>query len=258
MQAADLALGDHFAFAEGHALAQKGQPAGDRRVAAVGAGQRDLLADDRREIAVEREDERFDLAPLRIVGKGEHGCMQEVEDVVDAAVVQEAETAHLRPGRPGARKSRLHLRHAEHADLLVQIAQVGDFELLRLALEGGEAIGAELVQVPIELVATITHEGINGRVEVEVLSGALVGVGSGQRVIEIADRVGRVRLLEDEVRECRHLRVAERATAAEEAVERNVERLERERFVEGVGVAAKRAARAIAAPVHRAVVGHAA
>ena len=63
-----------------------------------------------------------------VVGEREEdGRAEEAEDGVDAAVVQEAEAAHLR--RPGAgvvarMSMNADVRHAEHADLLVDVAQV--------------------------------------------------------------------------------------------------------------------------------------
>ena len=62
-----------------------------------GAGvERHLLADDRREVGVEGEHELLEAA-CSLGGRlvAEHGGAEEAEDGVDAAVVQEAEAAHL-------------------------------------------------------------------------------------------------------------------------------------------------------------------
>ena len=68
----------------------------------VGRRQRHLLADDRRQVAVEGEHELLELPALRVAGPSkptrsvvEDGRLQEAEDRVDAAVVQEAEAADL-------------------------------------------------------------------------------------------------------------------------------------------------------------------
>ena len=81
-------------------------------------------------------------------------------------------------------------------------------------------------------------------------------VGS-QRVVERADRIGRIGHLQDEVGERRHVGSGNRAAAAEQPVERDVELLERR--VSSSALATRIvAAGAVAAPVHRPVIGHAA
>ena len=96
-------------------------------------------------------------------------------------------------------------------------------------------------------------------VEIEIVPRLLVG---RERVVEVADRVRRVRDLQDEVGERLHVGVRERRAASEQVGEAPLELLERRVLVEraAVRLRARRvvAAGAIAAPVHRAVVGHAA
>src|SRR5207247_5135923 len=127
-----------------------------------------LLADDRREPRVERHEERLDLTALRVrvATEVEDARVQEVEDRIDAAVVQEAEGAHLVTHR--ARRRRLRARrHAEHADLLIEVPEMRDLELLRLALERREAVGADR-----HLVAehTLERAAVDLGIEEDVLS----------------------------------------------------------------------------------------
>ena len=96
--------------------------------------ERDLLADDRREGRVEGEDELLEVARARSSSRMKTRRVQEVEDGGDAAVVQEAEAAHLVALMLAARGRDVderHVGHAEHADLLVGVPQVRDLELLR-------------------------------------------------------------------------------------------------------------------------------
>ncbi len=83
-----------------------------------------------------------------------------------------------------------------------------------------------------------------------------------ERVVERADGVGRIRDLEDEVRETVHLLLRDRLVSPEQIDERHAEFLERRPLVEHPAVRLGRgrilAARAVAAPVHRPVVRHAA
>ena len=80
----------------------------------------------------------------------------EAEDGVGAAVVEEAEAAHLVALEAVvAAVVERHLRHAEHADLLVQVAQVRDLQLLRLELEAGEAVAPEVAFGGVEPVAAV-------------------------------------------------------------------------------------------------------
>ena len=108
-QTADHALDDDVAFAvvaavEDEVHARVGVDAARR-------GQRRLLADDGEVVAVEREHEAFHLAALGVRMEAvvldperraviEHEGLEEAEHGVDAAVVQEAETAHLGPLSP--------------------------------------------------------------------------------------------------------------------------------------------------------------
>src|SRR5581483_3242501 len=69
------------------------------------------------------------------------------------------------------------------------------------------------------------------RLEVLVACRELVAL---LHVVEIADGIRRIRHLEDEVRELLHVPVGDRAAAAEEAVERDDELLERGVLVERV------------------------
>ena len=198
------------------------------------------------------------LEVLRVRDRvAEHVGAMEAEGRVDAAVVQEAEAAHLRAlvavvprAHPRDR------RHAEHADLLVEVPQVRDLEHLGLVLERGEAVGAEEARSPGRA------RGSRCSSKTVSVTGPMKRVASGERrahelVVERADRVRRIHHLQDEVGEALHVRVADRAAAAEQPVEGDDELLERlvlrQRVAAGVV-----AARAIAAPVHRPVVRHAA
>src|SRR5262249_34449872 len=121
----------------------------------VGGRERDLLTDDRRQIRIEREHERLDV--VRLLGRqAEHRRAEEARDRIDAAVVQEAESAHLltHEGALG-RADRRDRRHAEHPDLLVRVAQMRDLEVLRLAIERAVAIRSEEAYRSLEDVAPV-------------------------------------------------------------------------------------------------------
>jgi hypothetical protein len=199
-----------------------------------------------------------------------HLAAVEAEQRVDAAVVQEAESAHLIAGVRGA--TAVGRRKAEHANLLVHVAQVRNLEELRLAFESVAAVAAEKAR-PLHRVAVLgvarrvgdvaavaVGQGVADAAEVEVAAGEL---RRGHRGVEIADRVGRVHDLENEIRERLHILVGKRLAAADEPDERGIELVECRFFVErpAVGLATAGdvvAARAIAAPVHGSVVVHAA
>ena len=118
----DRALHDHVALVRRRARDQEidARP----RDGAVRAGQRDLLADDRRQVGVELEHELLEV--LRVRDRvAEHVRPVEAEGRVDAAVVQEPEAAHLRAlVAVVPRAASPDRRHAEHADLLVEVPQV--------------------------------------------------------------------------------------------------------------------------------------
>ena len=117
---------------------------------------------------------------------------------------------------------------AEHADLLIEVAQVGDLELLRLALERRQAVGAER-----QAVAELTGDRAAIRVAwlrkrfcpcrlvrvVATSSSARIGFGGSATV-----RMKSVNACISPVRQLR--------AAAEQAHERRVERLERQLLVE--------------------------
>ena len=69
---ADLRLGDEIAFARVGALDQQRDARIDGRTVAARA--RDLLTDDRRHVAVERQHERLDLPAERIAGRAGREC----------------------------------------------------------------------------------------------------------------------------------------------------------------------------------------
>src|SRR5205814_2363022 len=80
--------------------------------------------------------------------------------------------AHERPGRGKrgvARRvdDRRHVGKAEPADLLIEVAEVGDLEVLRLGLEAREAVGAEVALRGIERVAAVAGLHRVGRDGVE-------------------------------------------------------------------------------------------
>jgi hypothetical protein len=85
---------------------------------------------------VEGEQERLDVASAWCsaagpLPKSKTDACRKLKTVKDGAVVQEPEPPHLIAGR------------SEHADLLVEVPQVGDLELLGLALDARAAVGAE-------------------------------------------------------------------------------------------------------------------
>jgi hypothetical protein len=114
--------------------------------ASVCRGRRYLLAHRRTKSGVEGEKELLDVLPVgvrrRARAEVERRCVQEDEDGGDAAVVKEAEAAHLIAEEAGAGIA-ADRREPEHADLLIEISLVGDLELLRLAFDRREAVGAE-------------------------------------------------------------------------------------------------------------------
>ena len=137
--------------------------------AGVGGVERDLLADDRREVGVEGEHELLDVAALLVVleadGRPADGVVaedvgvEEAEEGVDGAVVQEAEAADLRAlERQVERRDAGDVEHAEHADLLVEVAQVRDLDDLHLVLEARLAVGAEVAELGLEAVAALAGE----------------------------------------------------------------------------------------------------
>src|SRR5438876_5033070 len=138
------------------------------------------------EPGVERHEERLDLSALRvrIATEGEHVRVDEIEDAVDAAVVQKAEAAHLIAEEAGGRGLRAG-RDSERAYLLVEVPEVGDLELLRLPLERRESVGADR-----QLVAerALEYAAIDRRVEEDVLAGRLRRVQAAVEVRPVAGR----------------------------------------------------------------------
>ena len=178
-------------------------------------------------------------------------------------------------------------RGAVHPELLVGVPEVGNLEDLRLVLEREPPVGPEearvsrrpLVPVAVEDVATVAvveavdrQLGAADVVRVERRARSLL---RRERVVEVANRVRRVGDLQREGREVGHVRRAELGRVADEAGERDVERVEGVHLVEDPGARLRRddrIARAveernprlldgavpIAAPVHRAGVVEAA
>src|SRR5262249_12378426 len=232
--------------------------------------ERDLLAPDGREVAVEREQELLDVPALLVVLEADARAadlvvaedvrVEEAEERVDRAVVQEAEAADL-----GALEAQVDRRHAgdveitELADLLVEVPQVRDLHDLLLVLEAAMAVRAEVAERGLEAVAALAGEAELGALERaresvreaggggERLSGRL---GRRERVVERANRVRRQRDLEREVGELLHVRRVDLTLATEQVGERHVEVVERGDLVERRGRSAGWV-RAIAAPVHR-------
>src|SRR5439155_12936589 len=109
----------------------------------------------------EGEQELLHLAALSIatvetdaIAVVEHGRLEEAEDRVDAAVVEEPEAAHLVALEPVvARVHERDVRHAEHADLLVEVPQGSDLDDLLLVLEARVAVRAEEAVARVERVA---------------------------------------------------------------------------------------------------------
>ena len=192
-----------------------------------------------------------------------------------AAIVKEAEAADLVAHEAEvAVTDRGDLRHPEHSYLLIEIAQVRDLERLRLGLCRVAAIRAEearrrdaelRVAGRVGCVAALAA-AVKGRdhrlghhVEEEVSSGLLI---RGERVVKLLQGVGRIGKLQGEVGERLHVAGWNLFAAAEQTRERHLERPERGALVEGAAVRLRRrggvASGAIAAPVHRAMIGHAA
>src|SRR5262249_61068346 len=146
----------------------------ERCDARCGAGaarrvQRDLLADDGCEVAVEREQELLDVAPLLIVLEAdarsadlvvpEDVRVQEPEERVDRPVVEEAEAADLRPLETEVqRRDARHVEVSELADLLVEVPQVRDLDDLLLVLEARVTVGPEVPELRLEPVAALAGE----------------------------------------------------------------------------------------------------
>ena len=263
------------------ALAQAG--ARDEQVetrphrAGVGRRQRDLLADDRGQVAVEGEQELLDLMPFRIAREadagpahrvvGEDVGVEEAEQRVDAAVVKKAEAAHLGPLRRLIERPRpRHVELPEHADLLVQVAQVRDLDDLLLVLEAGAPVGAEVPELGLQAVTALAREA--QRLAEERAGGAVRQprpekevpprlLRRRQRVVERAHRVRGQRDLQGEVGELLHVRRRQLAVAADERHEGAVEVVERVHLVEGRGRRSGRIG-TIAAPVHGAAADQAA
>src|SRR5262249_25432234 len=153
--------------------------------------QRHLLADDRCQVTVEREQELLDLAALRVAAAEadavlvvEDRRLQEAEDRVDAAVVEEAEAADLIAlvAVVAAGQDR-ELLQSVHAYLLAQLGEVPDFDDLLFVPEARVAVGAEETPARIGHVAPVAVEAdvVAGRdafgapaAEEEVVAGLLI------------------------------------------------------------------------------------
>src|SRR5262249_29281463 len=185
-----------------HHLALVQRRAGDHQVDALADGgrararERDLLADDGREVRGEGDHELLDLERLGC-GQIEDGRAVEVEQPVDAAVMQETEATDLRAHRPELVRTlrvraRLDLRvrrHAERPDLLVHVPELWDLEALYLALEAHPALRAEETIRGVERVtAGAVADGIAqaARICEDAPSVRLVGV---EAVVEVPDGV---------------------------------------------------------------------
>src|SRR5262249_55592352 len=168
----------------------------------VGGGERDLVADRRRGLRIESEQEGEEVA-LLLRGRDEYRGRQELGEA-DAAVVYEAESLLLgrRPDVGGVAALEVRSNHVE-TDLLVHVAELRDLEVLGLSLG-----------VPIEEVAgraswqrvagrALEHVGVERRVRgaedgcsvVRVAGHGLSATGlarhrdrARQRIIEVAER----------------------------------------------------------------------
>src|SRR5262249_46198608 len=128
-------------------------------------GKRDLLSDNRSQIAVECQQILLDIPPgaIRIdlwkagIGRRiERGAVEKREHRVNPPPVEEAKAADLWAkvaGVPIIEEDRRW--HAEHADLGVHVAQVRDLERLRKELEGRIRARAELALDRIQRVTTV-------------------------------------------------------------------------------------------------------
>ncbi len=192
----------------------------------------------------------------------EHRRLEEAEDGVDAAIVQEAEAADLIAlVAVVARVQERDRRHAEHADLLVQVPQVRDLHDLLFVLEARVAVGAEVALTGIGHVAAVAVEAepVPERdavgapaAEEEIAARLLI---DRERVVERAHGIRRQRHREGEVGEGVHVARVDGSLPAEQSLEGDDEVVERERLV---GADAEEAVGAVAAPVHRAAVPEAA
>ena len=128
----------------------------------------------------------------------EHDRVVETEEDIDAPIVEEAETPHLRTLRTVvAGVEELNRRHAEHSDLLVQVAQVRDLHDLLLVLEARVAVGPEeplarighVAAVAVEAEPVAERDAVGApAAEEEALARELI---ARERVVEGADRVRR-------------------------------------------------------------------
>ena len=120
----------------------------------------------------------------------EDGRVEETEDRVGAAVVQESESANLVAFvRVFSALEERNGRHAEHSDLLIQVAQVGNLQDLFFVLETRVAVGSEEPESRRESVATVASESEVrnvdavgfARAQVEIRSALLI---RSQRVVD--------------------------------------------------------------------------
>ena len=203
--------------------------------------------------------------------------MNEAEHRIQAPVVEEPVAPHLisletvvTAEKPGV------LGTPELPDLLIQVAQVGNLEELWIEVEAPAPVRAEepgrrgaRIGVRVDLVAT--GAGEDGAVEIRSRRDAAVdGVEKlapgllvrREHVVDPPVGVRRIGELKDEVGEGPHVRLREDRIAPEQIGKRAIELRERRALVERpvVRLGARRvvAAGAVAAPVHRAVVRHAA
>src|SRR6185436_10325053 len=157
--AAECDLRDEIAFRYGaseHLRVERRTRTRDQQVdawidhGAVRIGQRDLLADDRREVSVEREHVLLEVAARLRIGNAdaraeqvvaEHDRAQEAIDGVDDAVVRQTEAADLVAEVAAlVDVEEARVREAEHADLGVDVPQVRNLEDLRDAFEARAAV----------------------------------------------------------------------------------------------------------------------
>ena len=124
---------------------------------ALRAGARDLLPDDRREVAVERHHEGLDAAGAADRPRAPAGMPPGLMPLwLKTVALWKRKSVSTLPScrKPKPRTwspmeavvaavEERHRRHAEHADLLVHVPEVRDLEDLGLVLEARAAVGAE-------------------------------------------------------------------------------------------------------------------
>src|SRR5262249_52289316 len=180
--------------------------------------ERELIAHGGRGAGVEGQQEGFDVTPLRVAARErEYRQFQEVEQIVDRAVVREAEATLV-----------LRVQAVAESRLLVQVTQLRYLDVLRLLQRGrvhelavgagGKRVAAHALE---ETIVRVVLEAGKAARRARLAQGCC-----GERAVQVLARVRReVHALHEGVEE-RELSRRELAVVAEQALEGRIELVE--------------------------------